>query len=70
MDDAFQTLEHRQINPSFEIILDLIAKSDCTAYDCEFVALAKQLDIQLVTADRQLLKEFPDRAISLEEFTK
>ena len=70
MDNAFQTLEHRQINPSFEIILDLIAESDCTAYDCEFVALARQLSIQLVTADRQLLKAFPDCAISLEEFTK
>ena len=70
MDDAFQTLEHRQINASSEIILDLIAESDCTAYDCEFVALARRLSIQLVTADRQLLKSFPDCTISLEEFTK
>ena len=70
MEDAFQTLENRQINPSYEKILDLIAESDCTAYDCEFVALARQLSIQLVTADKQLLNRFPDCSISLEEFVK
>jgi predicted nucleic acid-binding protein len=29
---------------------------DCTAYDCEFVALSKRTGIPLVTADAQLLK--------------
>ena len=70
MYDALQTLENRQIIPSYEKIIDLIAESDCTAYDCEFVALARQLSIPLVTADKQLLKQFPDCAISLEEFVK
>lgn len=70
MYDVSQTLENRQIIPSHEKILDLIVESDCTAYDCEFVALARQLNIKLVTADKQLLKQFPDCAISLEEFTK
>jgi len=70
MEDALQTLEKRQIIPANEIILELIAESDCTAYDCEFIALAQQLSIQVVTADKQLLRQFPDLAISLEEFTK
>ena len=70
MENALQTLENRQIIPSYEKIFDLIIESDCTAYDCEFVALARQLSIQLVTADKQLLKQFPDCAISLEEFVK
>lgn len=70
MTDALQTLEKRQIIPSHEKILDLIAESDCTAYDCEFIALARQLGIQLVTADKQLLQRFPDYAISLDEFVK
>jgi predicted nucleic acid-binding protein len=70
MEDALETLKDRQIIPSYEKILDLIAESDCTAYDCEFIALARQLSIQLVTADKQLLKQFPDCAISLEEFVK
>jgi predicted nucleic acid-binding protein len=70
MEDALQMLEKRQILPSYERVLDLIAESDCTAYDCEFVALARELNIQLVTADKQLLDLFPDCAISLEEFLK
>lgn len=70
MADALQTLEKRQVIPSHEKILELIAESDCTAYDCEFVALARQLSVQLVTADEQLLKRFPDCAVSLEEFVK
>lgn len=70
MSNAIQTLEHRQVVPTNDEILNLIAESDCTAYDCEFVALARQLSIVLVTADKQLLRQFPDRAISLEEFMK
>ncbi|HSK89124.1 MAG TPA: type II toxin-antitoxin system VapC family toxin [Anaerolineales bacterium] len=70
MEDAVETLENRQIVPSYGSVLELIAESDCTAYDCEFVSLAKQLSIQLVTADRQLWKEFPGCAISLEDFLK
>ena len=70
MEDALQTMEKRQIMPANEKILELIAESDCTAYDCEFIALAKQLGIPVVTADKQLLRQFSDWAISLEEFTK
>lgn len=70
MDEALQMLEKRQITPSHAKILDLILESDCTAYDCEFVALARQLDIKLVTADKQLLDRFPECAISLKEFVK
>jgi predicted nucleic acid-binding protein len=70
MEDALQMLEKRQILPSYEKVLELIAESDCTAYDCEFIALARQLNIQLVTADKQLFDRFSDCAISLEEFVK
>ena len=70
MFDALRTLEQREILPSYEEVLDLIAESDCTAYDCEFMALAKELGLPLVTADKQLLSQFPDWAVSLEEFVK
>jgi hypothetical protein len=42
--------------------------SGCTGYDCEFVVLARDLDIKLVTLDRQILKCFPGTAIALSEF--
>ena len=70
MHSAVETLEKREVIPSYEKILDLLAESECTAYDCEFVALARQLNIRLVTADKQLLRQFSDCAISLEEFAK
>jgi predicted nucleic acid-binding protein len=68
--DALDTLVQHQVAPSSDLILDLIAESDCTAYDCEFLALARQLDIPLVTADKQLLLRFPSLATSLEAFVK
>ncbi len=70
MANAVLTLENHQVLPSSEKILDLISESNCTAYDCEFIALAQQLSALLVTADRQLLSQFPDSTISLEEFAK
>ena len=42
-----------------EALLQLAASSGCSAYDCEFVAAAQQLDARLVAADRDLLKAFP-----------
>ena len=69
MESALLTLENRQVIPSAMEVLQLISESQCTAYDCEFVALARQLNIPVVTADKQLLDQFPDYTISLEEFT-
>jgi predicted nucleic acid-binding protein len=46
-------------------VLELVRDSDCSAYDCEFVALALRLDTKLVTMDAKLLKAFPKRAVSL-----
>ena len=46
-------------------VLELVRESDCSAYDCEFVALAIRLDAKLVTVDRKLLKAFPERTVAL-----
>jgi predicted nucleic acid-binding protein len=46
-------------------VLDLVRDSDCTAYDCEYVALAMHLGVKLVTMDGKLLKAFPKHAFSL-----
>lgn len=45
-------------------ILSLVAASSCTAYDLEYVALARELAIPLVTLDRQVLGFFPTIAQS------
>ena len=46
-------------------VLELVQDSDCSAYDCEFIALAMKLDTKLVTMDKKLLRAFPKRAIAL-----
>lgn len=45
--------------------LMLVRASDCSAYDCEFVALAERLDVKFVTMDKKILKAFPLRTLSL-----
>ena len=43
-------------------VLRLSKESRCSAYDCEYVALADFLDLVLMTADGKLAKAFPRRA--------
>ena len=43
-------------------VLRLSRASGCSAYDCEFVALAEHLDVALVTADARLARAFASRA--------
>jgi len=46
-------------------VLRLSKASGCSAYDCEYVALAEFLDLKLVTADAKLRKAFPQRTVAL-----
>ena len=46
-------------------VLELVRDSDCSAYDCEFVALAMALGVKVVTMDAKLLKAFPRHAVAL-----
>jgi len=49
-------------------ILALVNESDCSSYDCEFVALANHLNTRLVTQDKKVLREFPSIAISIKDY--
>lgn len=67
---AEASFERSEFAVSSDAVLQLVARSNCTAYDCEFVALAHAERVQLVTADRQILHEFPEVAISLNRFVR
>ena len=57
-----------EVRVDFDRVLALATRSGCSAYDCEFVALAQDLQIPLVTADQQVLAAFPDTAVSMDSF--
>ncbi len=46
-------------------VLELVRDSNCSAYDCEFIALAAQLGTKVVTMDGKMLREFPQFAVAL-----
>lgn len=43
-------------------VLRLVARSKCSAYDCEFVVLAEELRVPLITTDKELISSFPSVA--------
>lgn len=48
-------------------VFSLVARTRCTAYDCEFAALAQSLRTTLVTEDRALLTALPELCRSLDD---
>lgn len=49
-------------------VFELVASSDCSSYDCEYIAAAEASMVPLVTNDRKLLRAFPIIAISMQDF--
>ena len=64
-----QLAGHEYVVPS-SLVLQKVIASTCSAYDCEYVALAEDLKTTLVTSDTQILAQFPDRATSLRDFAR
>ncbi len=70
LQSAEEIMAGREYQVSSGRVLELAARSKCTGFDCEYVALAQDLDVPLVTADPQILKAFPKTAVSLEKFAR
>lgn len=68
MEEATRLMHDREYEVTSHQILDLVATSTCSAYDCEFIALSRDLEIPLITTDKHILNQFPDIAISPERF--
>jgi predicted nucleic acid-binding protein len=77
LDDALRLASHAERrmaagehHVTTDSVLRLALGSGCTAYDCEFVALAQDLEARLVTSDAEVLKAFPGLAITPERFAR
>jgi predicted nucleic acid-binding protein len=58
-DGAERQMNGREFAVPSAQVLARAHESDCSAYDCEFVALADELGVSLITSDDKLLKSFP-----------
>lgn len=61
-------MQDSEYHVSSSHIMQLVNSSNCSAYDCEFVALAQYLDIPLITSDKKILREFPAISKSLDTY--
>jgi predicted nucleic acid-binding protein len=50
-------------------VLALAGRSGRSGYDCEFIAVARQLSTRVVTSDRSLQASFPDDTVALSAFS-
>ncbi|GAB5500843.1 MAG: hypothetical protein PsegKO_31540 [Pseudohongiellaceae bacterium] len=51
-------------------VLTLAVQTGCSAQDCEFVSLAKSLNLKLVTGAGKLVETFPGIAITPDEYLR
>jgi predicted nucleic acid-binding protein len=63
IDYANRLIGKREHFVSDHAVLELAIQSTCSSYTCEFIALAKMLQTNLITFDKKILHFFPDIAM-------
>ena len=57
--EAERLVHGREYAVESQSVLELAAASGCSVYDCEFIALARDLAVPLLTSDAAVRKAFP-----------
>ncbi|MFH1023856.1 MAG: type II toxin-antitoxin system VapC family toxin [Planctomycetota bacterium] len=69
-EEATEILAHGEFSPQAETVLQIAGEHHISAYDAEFVALAREQGVPLVTTDAELLSKFPGMAQSPADFIR
>jgi predicted nucleic acid-binding protein len=64
MEDAVALLNGREYDVASGPVLELAVAAVKSPYDCEFVSLAQDLGVPLVTGDLKVIAAFPHTAVS------
>lgn len=65
---AERILQRNEFVVPSDLVLKLTAHKTLSAYDAEFIVLAEQLQVPLVTFDKALLRLFPEIAVHPDKF--
>ena len=69
-----QQAENMMVDSEYEVnsgkVLELVNQSKCSSYDCEYITLAEDINVPLVTLDKRIIREFPSKAVSVDKFLK
>ncbi len=68
MESASLLMEANEYHVDSAQVLDLANSSNLSAYDCEFITLAKNLGCKMVTADQKIAAQFSGYAVLIEAF--
>jgi predicted nucleic acid-binding protein len=68
IDEAHALMIEHERFVSSNLVLELVSTSRCTSYDCEYVALAKEMNLALITFDKEVVREFPGVAVFPQDF--
>jgi len=68
MNQAELLLLEKKREVESDIVFDLVSTSGLSAYDCEYIALAIELNIPLVTSNLKIIKAFEKIALSPSDF--
>jgi predicted nucleic acid-binding protein len=66
---AVRSFRGKEFMVDSDAVLRLVEKTGHSSYDCEYVALAQALDLNLVTGDRRVADLFGEVAVLMERFT-
>lgn len=67
-DNAAKLLGGSEHEVNMKNAMKLAVKHDISAYDAQYVALAKEFETLLLTEDSRLLRKFPDICATLKEY--